>query len=610
MRSTKSALQGGSVPEAINHNMNIQNKTWKLLTLQQRRSAIYLLGLMVIGMVLETVGVGLVVPAIALITQSDITDKYPEMQLLANSIGNPTHEWLVVYGMLALVGVYAVKSLFLVFLTWVQMKFVFGVHSELSRKLFSKYLKQSYSFHLQRNSAQLIRNVLSETHIFTHTGLRSAMILFTEVLVLLGVLVLLVFIEPLGTLIIVISLGLAGGLFHVYTRGYILRWGEERQFREGLRMQYLQEGLGGVKEVKLLGREDNFVSQYEVHNVRSAHIGRYKSILQLLPRIWLELLAVIGLAILVLVIIWQGKSLELVVPTLGVFAAAAFRLIPSINRVISAIQGIRFSVPATETLFRENANIDSIKVVSNAPVFSFKHIINLDGINYRYPDTTGMSLSNLTMAITRGTSVGFIGGSGAGKSTLVDVILGLLTPGSGSIKVDGIDIQTNMRGWQNLIGYVPQSIYLTDESLRRNIAFGLPNEMIDEDAITRTIQAAQLDDFVKKLPEGLDTMVGERGVRLSGGQLQRIGIARALYHDPQILVLDEATSSLDMDTERDVMNAVNALHGDKTIIIVAHRLTTVAHCDTLFRIENGSVIEEGSPRELLIADNIDNEIVR
>lgn len=579
--------------------MNIPNKIWHLLTSKQRRATVVLLGFMVIGMVLETMGVGLVIPALALMTQSDITIKYPELQPLVSNLGNPSHEQLVIYGMLALVSVYMVKALFLTFLTWIQMKFIFNVQADLSQKLFSGYLRQPYTFHLQHNSAQLIRNVVTETNLFTHSGLKSGMIILTEVLVLLGISTLLLIVEPLGTLFVVCVLGIAGGAYHLSTRGYILRWGKARQLHEGLRIQYLQEGLGGAKDVKLLGRENNFLSQYRLHNMGSARVGQYKSTMQVLPRIWLELFAIMGLAVLVLTMIWQEKSLETVLPTLGLFAAAAFRLIPSVNRILSAVQSVRFTLPVIDILHSECKKFNDDKLPQEETVLPLVNHITLERVDFSYPSSEKRALSELSMTITKGTSVGFIGGSGAGKSTLVDLILGLLVPTNGSVKVDGIDIQTNTRAWQDQIGYVPQSIFLTDDSLRRNIAFGLPNEMIDDHAIERAIHAAQLENFVKELPQGLETIVGERGVRLSGGQRQRIGIARALYHDPQVLVLDEATSSLDTTTERDVMNAVNALHGDKTLIIVAHRLTTVEHCDRLYRLEQGTVIEEGTPDTML-----------
>ena len=610
MRSIKSALQGGSMPEDNNLNMNTQKKIWHLLTSEQRRATIALLGFMIIGMVLETMGVGLVIPALALMTQSDIAIKYPELQPFVSSLGNPSHEQLVVYGMLVLVSVYTVKALFLSFLTWIQMKFVFNVQADLSQKLFFGYLHQPYTFHLQRNSAQLIRNVVAETNLFTHSGLKSGMIILTEFLVLLGISSLLLIVEPFGTLLVVCVLGMAGWTFYVYTRGYIFRWGKARQFHEGLRIQYLQEGLGGVKDVKLRGRENKFLSQYQLHNTGSARVGQYKSTMQVLPRIWLELFAIIGLAVLVLSMIWQGKALETVLPTLGLFAAAAFRLIPSVNRILSAIQSVRFTLPVIDTLYSECKYFDENKSSQDGVVFPLERCISLEKVNFSYPSTNNMALSELNMSIAKGASVGFIGGSGAGKSTLVDIILGLLAPTSGVVKVDGTDIQTNTRSWQDQIGYVPQSIFLTDDSLRRNIAFGLSDDVIDEDAIDLAVHAAQLEDFVKELPQGMDTVVGERGVRLSGGQRQRIGIARALYHDPQVLVLDEATSSLDTATERDVMNAVNVFHGNKTLIIVAHRLTTVEHCDRLYRLENGRVIEEGTPDTILAANKPEDKTAK
>jgi len=306
----------------------------------------------------------------------------------------------------------------------------------------------------------------------------------------------------------------------------------------------------------------------------------------------LELLAVVGLAILVVIMISSGKPLDALLPTIGLFAAAAFRLLPSVNRVIGAVQGVRFSLPVVETMYSEICLADkTVPIVSKKSLLTFKKEITLENLSFKYPIATTEVLKNISLSIPFGASVGFIGSSGAGKSTLVDVILGLLSTSNGAVKIDGVDIQNNVRGWQDQIGYVPQTIFLTDDTLRRNIAFGLSNQQINEEAVWHALQHAQLDQFVKNLPEGLDTKVGERGVRLSGGQRQRIGIARALYHDPTVLVLDEATSSLDNVIEHDVMEAVNALHGNKTIIIVAHRLSTVEHCDHLYQLEHGEIHE-------------------
>lgn len=578
--------------------MNTPQKLWYLLTSEQRRAAIVLLGLMLIGVVLETLGIGLIIPALALMTQGDIADKYPALVPWLNSLGNYSHKQLVIGGLLVLIVVYAIKALFLGFLAWRQAQFVFGLRANLSQRLFTGYLHQPYTFHLQNNSAQLIRNTIGQVADVTNV-IQKSLILITEILVLLGIFALLLAVEPLGALLVVSILGLAGWGFNQFTRSYVLRWGKDLQHHDGLRIQHLQQGLGGAKDVKLLGRESDFLDQYWLHNISSANIGLRQDTLGALPRLWLELLAVTGLVSLVLVMIWQGKPLDTLLPTLGLFAAAAFRVMPSGNRVINAIQSLHYSLPVIDTLHGELRLFNATKSPPQGQHLPFNNALSLERVCFQYHSAESQALCGISLKILRGTSVGFIGGSGAGKSTLVDIILGLLTPQSGTIKIDGIDIQTNLRGWQDQIGYVSQSIFLTDDTLRRNVAFGLPDDQIDEAAVWRAILAAQLEQFVNELPQGIDTLVGERGIRLSGGQRQRIGIARALYHDPQVLVLDEATSSLDNATEYGVMEAVRALQGDKTILIVAHRLSTVEHCDRLFRLERGKLVEEGETSVML-----------
>jgi ABC-type multidrug transport system fused ATPase/permease subunit len=570
-------------------------KIWTLLTSTERRGALALAGLMVISMMLETIGVGLVIPTIALLTQSEFTRTYPQLQPVLQAMGNPSQQALVIGGMLMLVGVYLIKFLFLAFLAWRQTHFTFGLQTRLSQRLFTVYVRQPYTFHLQRNSAQLMRNVTSEVNIFTYSGIQTGMTLVTESLVLFGLCSLLLIVEPLGALIVVSVLGIAAWGFHHITRKRIEHWGQARQYHDGLRIQHLQQGLGGAKDVKLLGREADFLEQYRVHDTQSARVGQLQSTLQQLPRLWLELLAVSGIAILATSMLVQNRALEFVLPTLGLFAVAAFRLIPSVNRVLSAVQSLRYGLAVIDILYAEFNLATPEAVGSHGPATSFGAALELSHITYAYPGAAGPALKDISLTIQCGESVGFIGASGAGKSTLVDVLLGLLAPDTGNVKLDGKDIQANLRNWQDQIGYVPQSIYLTDDTLRRNVAFGLSREEIDDAAVQRAIQAAQLEDFVASLPDGLETVVGERGIRLSGGQCQRIGIARALYHDPAVLVLDEATSSLDTETERDVMQAVRALHGRKTVVIVAHRLSTVEHCDKLYRLQGGKVVEAGAP---------------
>lgn len=568
--------------------MPIHRKILTLLTQRERRGLMVLLGLMVIGMVLETLSIGLVVPALAVLIQSDIGASYPRLKPVLDALGHPNQAQLISAGMIALVVIYSVKVLFLGLLAWRQTRFAFGVQVHLSQRLFALYLRQPYTFHLQRNSAQLLRNVSAEVGMFTAV-LTQSMILCTEALVLVGVATLLLFIEPAGALIVGAVLGTATWGFQRVTRGRIARWGSARQRHERLRIQHLQQGIGGVKEVKLLGREQDFLSQYNEHAAKSARAAQFQSTLQQIPRLWLEFLAVSGLATLILSMLAHGRDMASFVPTLGVFAAAAFRLMPSVNRVLTAVQNLRYSLPAIDTLNEEILLEIPAVAPSRTDAQPFSREIELRGVTFRYPGSAKPALSDVCLNIAKGDSIGMVGASGSGKSTLIDVVLGLLSPSSGEVLVDGRDIQQDLRSWQDQVGYVPQSIYLTDDTLRRNVAFGIPEHQINDAAVSRAIAAAQLGQFVAALAEGWNTVVGERGVRLSGGQRQRIGIARALYHDPQVLVLDEATSALDTETEAGVMEAVRALEGEKTVLIVAHRLSTVEHCTNVIKLEDGRI---------------------
>jgi ABC-type multidrug transport system fused ATPase/permease subunit len=571
--------------------MTAFHKLWKILTPSQQIASGKQLSMIFAGMLLETLGVGLVIPALIVMTQGDIARTYPNVSILLSFFDNFNHEELVIIGMLALTGIYFIKMIFLGFLTWSQAHFVLDIQASLSQRLFAGYLRKPYVFHLQNNSAQLIRNTIG------HVGeivsvIRQTLILISESFILIAISILLLVMEPLGAIFVVSLLGITSWIFGLITRRHISKWGLAREYHEGLRIQALQEGLGAAKDVKLLGRENDFLTHYQEHNFGSAKVGQYQITLQGLPRLWLELLAVLGLAMLVIMLIITGRPLDALFPTIGLFAAAAFRLLPSVNRVIGAIQSMRFSLPVVETMYGEICSMNKADhVVSRKAPLAFKKEISLHNVSFKYSSAEIGVLKNVNLSIFNGQSVGFIGSSGAGKSTLVDIMLGLLSPTNGAVKIDGVDIQNNTRGWQDQIGYVPQNIFLTDDTLRRNIAFGLSDKLIDENSVWLALHNAQLEEFVKSLPKGLDTKVGERGVRLSGGQRQRIGIARALYHAPAVLVLDEATSSLDTSTEREVMSTIKKMHGNKTIIIVAHRLSTVEHCDHLYKLEHGKIHE-------------------
>lgn len=575
-------------------------KFWQLLLPAERRRALVLVLLMLVGMLFETVGVGLVVPALALMSRADLALRYPAVAPLLQALGNPSQSQLVVFGMFTLAAVYLIKALFLSFLTWRQMRFVYALQADFSQRLFIAYLRQPYTFHIQRNSAQLIRNAIREVDILTQNGVLQSLTFITEALVIAGVVLLLLYVEPIGALLAFGALALFGWGFYRVMRTPTLQWGRDRQLHEGMRIQHLQQGLGGIKDVKVLGREQEFVAQFGVHARGAARVGGLQQTMTLLPRLGLEVVAVLILAVIVAVLIGQGRGVNELLPTLGLFAAAAFRVIPSANRLISAVQIIRNSLPSVDVLHEEIQGLQHVRAPAAGGLQSrFAEALTFEDVEFAYPAEERTVVCGVTLRVAVGETVGIIGESGAGKSTLVDLLLGLLQPTRGAIRIDGVDIHADIRSWQDRLGYVPQTVYLTDDTLRRNIAFGIADAAIDDAAVWRAARLAQIDKFIRELPNGLHTKVGERGVRLSGGQLQRVGIARALYHDPDVLVLDEATSSLDTLTERGVMEAVRALHGEKTIVIVAHRLSTVEQCDRLLQMEQGRIVQTGKPAQLL-----------
>jgi ABC-type multidrug transport system fused ATPase/permease subunit len=581
--------------------MNTLSKVFALLNAKLKKQAFFILLLTILSMLFETIGIGLFIPAIVLLTEPNIAAKYPQVAPFIKFLGNPDQKELAKIGMAVLVGVYFLKNAFIAYFSYAQTRFANEIQVQLSQRLFSTYLRQPYAFHLQRNSAHLIRNVTTEIN-QVQVYITQVLLLCTEFSAVFGIGILLVFSEPLGIVIVGVVLGGMSWIFNYFTKKPILRWAELRLYHAGQAIQHIMQGLGGAKDVKLLGRESDFLTQYKKHNIANARINRMNNTLLALPRLWLELLMVIGLAILVLTMIAQNRQLSTIVPTLGLFAIAAFRLLPSVNRILNTYQNMRFGTPSILLIFDElklnNTEPETSLDTSSKTAFTY---LNLEHVTFSYAAASVPAVRDISLSIKIGEKVGFVGTSGSGKSTIIDIILGLLVPDHGVVKVDGSDINASpvaIRGWQNQIGYVSQNIYLTDDTLLRNIAFGLANDEIDETAVRKAIKAAQLDEFVNSLPEGINTIVGERGVRLSGGQRQRIGIARSLYHDPQVLVLDEATSSLDNDTEQGVMEAIKLLK-DKTVLIVAHRLSTVAHCDRIFRIEQGKLARAGTPEEVL-----------
>ncbi len=578
---------------------SIVRKLRFLLSPSQKKELAILAALLFLGMLFEMLGLGLLIPALSILLDADIAKSRPELKPLMDFFGYPSQLQLAIGGMLILIAVYFLKAVFLVFLTWRQSKFTFGLASGLSRKLFLGYLRQPYTFHLERNSAFLLRNIQHEIAQFITISSHS-LVLATEFSMIMSIAVVLMFVEPIGAISVTVFLGVAALIFLRIIKRKLSIWGKDRQFHGGQTNKHLMQGLSGVKDLKIFGRENVFLNAFVQHNKVLEGIDVKMNTVSLIPRFYLELLAVIGLAGLIVMMVLQHKPLDTLLPTLGVFVVSAFRMIPSVNRIIDSLQRIRFAIPVVNLLYEEFKLIEDIETQTlSGRIMAFSKTLSINHVSFNYPNTSIQALNDLTLHIQKGESVGFIGLSGSGKSTLVDIILGLVKPVKGSVNMDGININENIRGWQDQIGYVPQTIYLTDDTLRRNVAFGIPDDQIDDAAVNMAIRAAQLDGFVDELPEKLETFIGERGVRLSGGQRQRIGIARALYHDPSILVLDEATSALDAVTEKGVMEAVEKLHGAKTLIIVAHRLSTLKNCNRIYKLDKGVLIDEGTPEEFI-----------
>jgi len=582
----------------------ILDKIKSILTKKEIERGYIFLFLMFISMFFETLGIGLIAPLVTAISDPNILISNNYLSGVIEFLKISDFKSLILIFSISLVVIYLVKNLFLSYFTWFKIHYLSTLRMNLSNRLFKIYLSQPYTFHLQHNSGQLIQNTISEVTVFTGRLLGPMLVILTEGLVFLGIVILLFYIEPIGAISVTILLGLVTKLILSLTRKNISRWGKERQYHDGKKIQHLQQGLGGVKDALILGKEEHFLKQFQHHNLLGRRPDQKQAFLQEVPRFLFEFLAVIGLIIIILSMTLQGKQISLILATLGIFGAAAFRLMPSITRILAAIQSVRYGFPVLEKLHQEFDNIDSGFNINEykESLNSFSEPSNslvFNNVSYSYPNTTKASLKNASLKIYQGESIGIIGPSGAGKSTLVDILLGLLKPEFGKVNIDDQDIHNNLRSWQDQIGYVPQFIYLTDDSLRNNIAFGVVRKDIDDSLIDRVISSAQLTDFVGGLPEGLDTHVGERGVRLSGGQRQRIGIARALYHNPNIIVLDEATSSLDNITEKRIMETVFLLKQHKTVIIIAHRMSTLESCNRIYRLENGEIVEMGSPEKLL-----------
>lgn len=577
----------------------LQEAIKKLFILFNKKEKKLLLGLffmMIVAAVFETIGIGLIVPLVGIITNPDIIQEQAILSSIYKMFNFKTTSSFIVFAVLTLLLVFVLKNLYLLLFNYAQIRVILNQQVKMSRRMFKEYLTKPYTFHLQRNTAELLRNVNSEVSRVFNGIVISGFQLFTEILVTLLILILLLVTAPLATMTASILLG--GSVFTFFTlfRKKISQIGAEQQKISASMIKWVNQGLGASKEVKVSGKEEFFINAYTEQSQISANNNRYMSVLNQIPRLFIETLLVSIVLITMLIIIFQGKNTSELVATMALFTMAAFRLMPSITRIVALITTIRYSQPALKVIYKDlfqNKEAAPTKTNELAVVpketKAFVDSIEINNVSFRYPNQQDCSVKNVSLTIPIGKSVAFVGESGAGKTTLIDIMLGLFQPEKGRVLVDGKDLEEQKVLWQKKIGYIPQSIYLSDDTIRGNVAFGIDKDRIDDQEVWRALEQAQLKEFVKALPDQLNTTVGERGVRLSGGQRQRVGIARALYHNPEILFMDEATSALDNETEKGIMRAIDGLKGEKTLIIIAHRLTTIENCDIVFKISNGKL---------------------
>jgi ATP-binding cassette, subfamily B, bacterial PglK len=484
----------------------------------------------------------------------------------------------------------------------------------ISSRLLAAYLSQPYPWFLRRNSAELEKNVLNEVDGLVSRVILPCLRLVSNSLLVLAILFFLLLVDPIVTLFSGGVLGLGYGLIYLRIRGRLHRLGQDMMDAFENRFLVAQEATGGIKDVKVLGLEATYVRSYEAAAQKAAQSGATMSLMTELPRFALEAITFgTMLALILLLLLQSGGNVTEIVPILGVIAFSTMRLLPSLQQIYHALVALRGATPILNAIVADFKSVPALPLAdaTRTTPLKLERELVLDKVSFAYAEAEKPTLRGVDLVIPALTTVGIVGGTGAGKTTLVDLVLGLLTPDDGMIRVDGQQITPeNLRAWQGTLGYVPQTIFLTDDTIASNIAFGVPKDKIDMAAVENAARIAALNDFViSDLPQGYQTFVGERGVRLSGGQRQRIGIARALYRDPTLLIMDEATSALDNITERVVMEAVNRIRSNKTIILIAHRLTTVKTCDTIFLMDRGRLLAQGSYDELLAGSDVFRRMV-
>lgn len=562
-----------------------------LITKRQRKGLVILTFLLFVGMFLEVFGLGVLIPALSIILDPEMIDKTPVLSLIRNYFSDFNDKNFTIFFLACIVILYLIKSLFIVFLTFKQNRFLSNIIAHISNSLFSSYMSQPYRFHLNRNASELIKNIQVEIN-YLYNFLLSLITIIIEGGFIIAILLTLVYIEPVGAISIGIFYGILSLVFLRFTKRKLNIWGQMRQNIDAQLSKTALEGLGGIKDLLILGKTSFYIDYFSNKNYLKARINSNQGTVSQIPRFYLEFISILGLVSFIILLFVQGKDTNNLITILGVFVAATFRMIPSLNRIIAGSQSIKYYMSSLNIIYSEIISFNNLTIQETSITdFSFKNKIELNKIHFGFMKNK-IVLDDINLTIMRGQTVGFIGESGCGKSTLVDLIIGLLKPTSGNILIDGDANFYLTQCWRDQIGYVSQSIFLVDDSIKKNIALGIPEDKINNSRIEQVLNQVQLSKFIKSIEFGVDTKVGERGIQLSGGQRQRIGIARALYHDPSVLILDEATSALDTQTEIEIIKSINKIKIDKTIIMIAHRISTLDSCDVIYKVSGGNVKKE------------------
>ena len=569
-------------------------KLFSILTTAQKKECFFIIFTMIIGAILEAVGIGTILPLISVIENENIFSKYPQIKYITNSIGIITHTQFIIAVSILLIFVFVLKNLYLAWQLKLQINFSLKNQVYFSKMLMREYLFKPYLFHLNHNTATILRNVNSSGAIIFSNMYVSAFQLLTEIVTGFVIWSMLLLIDPFTA---TIAAGFMVLILYSIIKAFrkkISEQGKKQNQYSAAYLKWVNQGLGAIKETKVLRKESYFLQAFSKAYEEYGNSNKRFLFLNQVPRMIIESTVVCGLLLLIIVKIILGTPANEIVPLLGVLALAAFRLMPSANRIVNLSNNIRFNMPFFNELYDEFVKIKNSSLSTNEAFIDkekiskipFNKQIKIDDLGFGYLNSKNV-LTDISFEIPKGKFVGIVGPSGAGKTTFVDILLGLLEPTAGKITVDGIDIFSNIRGWQTNLAYVPQSIYLIDGTIKENIALGFAENEIDDELINKVLHMAELYDFVYSQQDNINTNVGERGVKLSGGQRQRIGIARALYQKPEVLILDEATSALDNETEKSITDTILKLKGKITIIAIAHRTSTLEQCDFKVKFENG-----------------------